>query len=493
MAKILVLGNRAAEWAAPLEEAGLSLDLCPVREAAVAGSLDPVCVLMVWAAREAGLAEICRATRASQGLEPLFSLAVADAESDADTALAASADAVVPPWRGAVVAAVERALEQSGQRHELFDANARIARLMDQAKHRDTFFDMSLDMLCIADFQGYFQHLNPAWAVLGWSFEELRSRPFLEFVHPDDVGPTLEVMSKLTTTDYSTISFENRYRCKDGDHKWLLWSARTSHGAVRAEDRLYYSVARDITERKRREEALRHESEKLSRSNADLEQFAHIASHDLQEPLRMVSSYVRLLEKRYKGQLDEQADKYIHYAVDGAQRMHALINDLLSYSRVGSDMTALDVVDVDPVLERVVTDMSESLNEVGATVNRDTMPRVRGHAGQIRQVFQNLIGNAIKFNRAGEPPRVSITATRGELGNEWHFAVGDNGIGIDPESFGRIFELFQRLHGRGEYTGTGLGLAIAKRVVERHGGRIWLESEVGTGTTFHFTLQGTGT
>lgn len=489
MASILVLGNRAEEWAGALVEAGFVPDLCPGREAALAGCLDPQCALMLWAANDMPLARLCHETRATSGLAPLFSLAVAESEDEARAARAAGAHDVVPPWRDGVVAAIVRTLERAAEHATLRDAQARIVQLIDQAKHRDTFFDMSLDMLCIADFQGYFQQLNPAWSVLGWSFEELRARPFLEFVHPEDVASTLDVMGKLTTTDYSTISFENRYQCKDGTYRWLLWSSRTSHGALRPEDRLYYAVARDITQRKLREEALRLEKEKLARSNADLEQFAHIASHDLQEPLRMVSSYVRLLENRYKAQLDEQADKYIHYAVDGATRMHALINDLLTYSRIGSEDAAPTIVDVDAVLERVLADMNESLTESGAAVTRAALPRVMGHAGQLRQVFQNLVGNAIKFRRPEAAPRVTVEVAPGERENEWHFTVKDNGIGIESQNFARIFELFQRLHGRGEYVGTGLGLAIVLKIIERHGGRIWLESEVGQGTTFHFTLQ----
>jgi PAS domain S-box-containing protein len=423
----------------------------------------------------------------------IYLVAVAPTEAAAERARRAGADEVVPAWSASVVEAVRRGHGLLRQRTAMRETEAQIESMARAAQHREAFFAMSLDMLCIADIDGYFRQLNPAWSRLGWSFEELCGRPFLEFVHPDDVAATLEVMGKLTTSDYSTVEFENRYRCRDGTYRWLLWTSRTSYDAAHPDDRLYYAVAHDITERKAREEQLRLQSEKLARSNADLEQFAHIASHDLQEPLRMVTSYVRLLEKRYKGHLDAQADKYIHYAVDGALRMHALINDLLAYSRVNSEGLELVPVDSGTVLARALDDLRVVIEDSGARLAIGELPVVLADAGQIRQVFQNLVGNAVKFTARGEAPQVGIAAVPEPGAPETvRFTVADRGIGIEPHHFQRIFEIFQRLHGRGEYPGTGIGLAVCQKIVQRHGGRIWVESEVGRGTAFHFTLQRAG-
>lgn len=424
---------------------------------------------------------------------PVYVVGVAPTEAAAEDARRAGVDDVVPAWSSAVVEAVRRGHAVFRQVAARTAAQAQIEAMTRAAQHREAFFALSLDMLCIADINGYFRQLNPAWSQLGWSFDELCGRPFLDFVHPDDVAATLEIMGKLTTSDFSTISFENRYRCQDGSYRWLLWAARTSHDAVHPEDRLYYAVAHDITERKAREEELRLQTEQLERSNLDLEQFAHIASHDLQEPLRMVTSYVRLLEKRYKGHLDDQADKFIHYAVDGALRMHTLINDLLAYSRVTSQGVALVPVDAGAVLQRALDDLRGVIEDSGAVVTFDALPVVAADAGQLRQVFQNLVGNAVKFSARGSAPRIDVRAMP-EPGCPGlaRLTVSDQGIGIEPQHFDRIFEIFQRLHGRGEYPGTGIGLAVVKKIVERHGGRIWVESEVGRGTAFHFTLQRVG-
>jgi PAS domain S-box-containing protein len=236
-------------------------------------------------------------------------------------------------------------------------------------------------------------------------------------------------------------------------------------------------------------EAETRQREELARSNAELQQFAYIASHDLQEPLRMVTSYLQLFARRYQNQLDTNADEFIAYAVDGATRMQALINDLLAYSRVGTRNLPFEAVDCNLVVKQVIRNLQIAIAESQATVTYDSLPTVIGDETQLAQVFQNLISNAIKF-RGVALPRVHITASR--QNREWCFSVQDNGIGIEPDYADRIFVIFQRLHSRTEYPGTGIGLAICKKIVERHGGRIWIESELGQGTTFHFTIPEPG-
>jgi len=236
-----------------------------------------------------------------------------------------------------------------------------------------------------------------------------------------------------------------------------------------------------IMQRKAAEEA-------LARSNAELEQFAQVASHDLQEPLRMVTGYVKMLERRYKGQLDADADDFIHFAVDGAQRMAVLINDLLAYSRVTTRGKDLAATDCEAVMDGVLANLEVAVTETGATVTHDPLPTVVADEVQLGRLLQNLIGNAIKYH-GEEPPRVHIWAERTD--GMWQFAVRDNGVGIEPQYHERIFAIFKRLHARDEYKGTGIGLAIAKKIVERHGGRIRVESQPGKGSTFYFTVQQT--
>jgi signal transduction histidine kinase len=245
------------------------------------------------------------------------------------------------------------------------------------------------------------------------------------------------------------------------------------------------SLQNEISERRRAEEALEKKTEELARSNRDLEQFAYVASHDLQEPLRMVTSYVQLLARRYKGKLDSEADEFIVFAMDGALRMWRLINDLLAYSRVRTESSELESTDCEAVLRQSLDNLKAAMEENGAIVTHDALPTVTANNPQLLQLFQNLIGNAIKF-RGSEPPHVHVSASRN--GNGWTFSVRDNGIGIAPEYAKRIFILFQRLHSREKYAGTGIGLAICQKIVERHGGYIWVESELGRGATFYFTL-----
>jgi signal transduction histidine kinase len=226
-------------------------------------------------------------------------------------------------------------------------------------------------------------------------------------------------------------------------------------------------------------------TEEMERSNKDLQQFAYVASHDLQEPLRMVSSYVQLLQRRYQGKLDDDADDFIGFAVDGATRMQNLIQGLLSYSRINTHGNPLSLTDIEEVFGQVLTNLALAIAESGAKITHESLPKVEADATQLVQLFQNLIANAIKFcNR--RPPQIHVTAKR--KASDWVFSIRDNGIGLDPDYADRIFTIFQRLHSRMDYPGTGLGLAICKRIVERHGGSIWVTSTPGQGATFHFTL-----
>ncbi len=238
--------------------------------------------------------------------------------------------------------------------------------------------------------------------------------------------------------------------------------------------------------RKRAEDELKRTAAELARSNAELEQFAYVASHDLQEPLRMVASYTLLLRRRYHDRLDQDANDFIDFAVDGATRMQALINDLLAYSRVGTQARPLEPTASAMVLNQVIADLGVAIREAGAEVTSVGLPVVRADARQLTELFQNLIANAIKYRREDVAPRIQVRATR--QGAMWRFEVQDNGIGIEAQYAERIFQVFQRLHTREQYPGTGIGLAICKKIVERHGGRIWVESSPGTGSTFYFTL-----
>jgi light-regulated signal transduction histidine kinase (bacteriophytochrome) len=248
--------------------------------------------------------------------------------------------------------------------------------------------------------------------------------------------------------------------------------------------RLPESVRHALRERKLRAEK-RQAQEELARSNQELEQFAYVASHDLQEPLRMVATYTQLLAERYRGKLDESAEKYMHYAVDGALRMQVLIQDLLAFSRVGRPGTDCKLTDCNAVMQAVLQNLQTAIQESGARIECGSLPTVMADGSQLLQILQNLVANAIKF-RGALPIVIRVAAERQE--REWRFAVSDNGIGIAPEHAEQIFVIFRRLHTRDEYPGSGIGLAICKKIVEQHGGRIWVESCPGQGSAFKFTL-----
>jgi PAS domain S-box-containing protein len=281
------------------------------------------------------------------------------------------------------------------------------------------------------------------------------------------------------------FDFEIERASPDANSVWLSLSGEPVFDEGRR-FRGYRGVGTDITERKSAQVVLRAAYEELARSNAELQQFAYVASHDLQEPLRMIGSYTQLLERRYGDKLDRDAREFMDFIVDGATRMKQLIEDLLAYSRVGTRGKEPQPVQAQTVLDKVLVNLRAAVEKSGAAVTHDRLPEVSADDTQLAQLLQNLIANAIKFRKEDEAPRIHVGAE--EAGDEWRFSVADNGIGIEPQYFDRIFLVFQRLHTQDEYPGTGIGLAICRKVAERHRGRIWVESEYGKGSTFRFTL-----
>jgi PAS domain S-box-containing protein len=306
---------------------------------------------------------------------------------------------------------------------------------------------------------------------------------FIELVHPDDRA---RVERELRGGGAAGGSYESSFRViwPGGAVRDLSVRGKMIRGAGSAVAHMT-GIIEDTTERKLAEVRLKRLLLELERSNKELELFAYVASHDLQEPLRMVSSYTQLLERRYSDKLDQDARDFIGYAVDGASRMQRLINDLLELSRVSTRGKPLERTDVGEILNDVRANLTVAIGEAGALITSDPLPIVPADPGQLGQLLQNLVGNGIKF-RNGARPIVHVSAVEAE--HHWEFSVRDNGIGIEQQYFERIFLLFQRLHDKGEYSGTGIGLALCKRIVERHGGRIWLESSPDKGSTFFFTI-----
>jgi len=352
-----------------------------------------------------------------------------------------------------------------------------------EARFRQTFELAASGIAHVID--GRFVRVNRSLCeIFGYSEKELLSKSVKDISHPDDRDLTDAERARVRSGEIESARFEKRYIRADGRVVWVdlaIALVRDVFGVPQYE----IAIFDDITDRKQAESALREAHEELKRSNAELEQFAYVASHDLQEPLRMVASYSQLLGRRYESKLDSDAREFMAYIVDGATRMKQLIEDLLAYSRVGIKSQDFKPVSSEAALSRALFNLRTAIEEAGAVVTHDTMPTVQADEVQLGQLFQNLMGNALKF-RSASVPRIHVSVSEKEA--EWEFAVRDNGIGIEPQYYERIFMVFQRLHNKGEYPGTGIGLAICKKVVERHGGRIWVESRPGEGSSFHFTL-----
>ncbi|MFO7996250.1 MAG: ATP-binding protein [Dehalococcoidia bacterium] len=333
---------------------------------------------------------------------------------------------------------------------------------------------------------GHFRLVNHQLAhTSGYDESELIGKPSLGFVLTEDRDTVRENAIRMLKGECSQ-GYEFRIVTKQAKIKWVMETVAP----------VYYQRKRatlgsliDVTERKMVEEKLKQITAEMQRSNTELEQFAYVISHDLQEPLRMVSSYTQLLAKRYSNKLDADADEFIAYAVDGAKRMQTLLHDLLDYSRVGTRGKPFNLVNCEHVVVQAMANLKIAIEESGASVSYDVLPTIMADEGQLVQLFQNLIGNAIKFRRE-EPPCVHISAQR--RNSVVTFSVKDNGIGIKPQHSQSIFEIFRRLHTREEYPGTGMGLAICRKIVERHGGNISVTSQPGQGSTFHFSVDMAG-
>ncbi|MGA7502772.1 MAG: PAS domain S-box protein [Candidatus Sulfotelmatobacter sp.] len=381
----------------------------------------------------------------------------------------------------------EQAEELSCQSEELLRSQQ---ALETQTLMLQSVLDSMAEGLVAADAQGKFLLWNPAATkIVGMGARDVPPGEWnthYGVYMPDMVTPFPIEQNPLTRAIQGEVStaemFLRNPEIEEG--VWIEISGsplKDKNGIVRGG----VAAFRDITDRKRAQTELARKAEELARSNADLEQFAYVASHDLQEPLRMVTAYTELLAERYRGKLDETADKFIGYATDGALRMQVLIHDLLAFSRVGRKEEGHAMVDCNGVMEDVKKTLASAIQESGAVITSAGLPAVFGNRTQMIQLFQNLIGNAIKF-RGKQPPVISVMAEKKD--RSWIFAVSDNGIGIAPEYAENIFVIFQRLHARNEYAGNGIGLAICKKIVERYGGKIWVESQPGAGATFRFAI-----
>jgi PAS domain S-box-containing protein len=380
----------------------------------------------------------------------------------------------------------------------------KLERMIDEQRLLDLFLEHIPNQVYFKDRESRFMrvsHVQANHLGLNDPAEAIGKTDF-DFFSAEHAKQALADEQQILRTGRPITWKEEMETWPDGRETWAL-TTKVPLRDARGEIIGTLGISHDITARKRAEQELRehklhleevvaartaelaHKAEELAQSNAELEQFAYVASHDLQEPLRMIASYTQLLARRYQGKLDADADEFIHFAVDGANRMQQLIRDLLAYSRLTTRGKAPQLTESREACERALENLRQAIEDTGAVIHVEALPAVLGDATQLAQLFQNLIGNALKYCK--QKPEIHVGAGRKE--DEWLFFVRDNGIGIEPEYFDRVFQMFQRLHTRNEYSGTGIGLAICRKIVERHGGKIWIESQPGRGSTFWFTIR----
>jgi PAS domain S-box-containing protein len=360
---------------------------------------------------------------------------------------------------------------------------AAVNRDLDRAREEiDQFFSLSLDLLGIVGPDGCFKRVNPAWErALGWTPEELTATPYIDFVHRDDRAATIAEGERMGRGE-ATLSFENRYRAKDGSYRWLNWSSvgSVATGAI-------YAAARDVTAQKRAAIELERHAAELATVNEELEAFSYSVSHDLRAPLRHVTGFASLLQRSAGERLAEQEARYVRTIVEAASRMGRLIDDLLAFSRMGRSPIERQRISLADVVREARQDLppSEHASEIAWTVH--PLPEVEADPALLRQVFINLLSNAAKYSGARQCPTVEIGVTPSSA-DETVVYVRDNGVGFDMAFVDKLFGVFQRLHSSDTFEGTGIGLANVRRIVHRHGGRVWAEGAVDAGATFYFSL-----
>lgn len=378
------------------------------------------------------------------------------------------------PEEKAIMVLIEDINDEKISRRELDDAERRF----------EAVFNSSPSGIIITRNQGEILHTNPAFAeMLGYHPQDLIGKDVFQFTHEHDQQDTLKMVNLLNSGQISEYDLEKRYVRRDGNTFWAkTWVSLMERNG---KDVIRVAIVENIDRRKKAEQKLEEKNKELMEINQELEHFAYVASHDLQEPLRTVASFIQILEKRYGHLLDEDGQQFMGFVVEGAKRMQSLIRDLLEYSRINRFNTDYEKVDLNEVFQTVNRGLKEKIDSTDAVILAENLPSIQGNKIQLTQIFQNLIDNAIKF-RGDRKPEIIISVK--ELPTKWEISVRDNGIGISQEYFQRIFIIFQRLHTHEEYSGTGIGLALCKKIIERHGGEIWLDSTPGQGTNFTFTI-----